>query len=97
MLSTTKPEVFRGGLFLSGGVFWGDKTPSKIDAVRQNRYVFMAGANDISLTKVTRVAEAYRDAGAENTKLIVVPRTRQRKLPGPSYFTAAIDYLDLRN
>ncbi len=96
ILATTKPELFRGGLFLSGGKSWGDKPPLKIDAVRKNRYVFLAGGNDISRIKVARVAAAYKEAGVTNTELIIVPNTRQ-ELPGPSYFATAIDYLDSRN
>jgi len=93
ILATTRPEVFRGGLFMSGAVFWGDKAPAKIDRVRQNRFVFLAGANDVSRVKVTRTADSYRDAGVQKTELIVVPNMRQ-ELPGPSYFARAIDYLD---
>jgi hypothetical protein len=93
ILATTRPEVFRGGLFMSGAVFWGDTEPPKIEQVRRNRFVFLAGANDISRIKVSRTADSYRDAGVQNTQLIVVANTRQ-ELPGPSYFAKAIDYLD---
>lgn len=93
ILATSKPALFKGGLFLSGAVFWEDKMPAQIDLVRQNRYVFVAGQNDVARTKVSRTAQAYRNAGVVNTELIVMPNTRQ-KLPGPSYFQSAIDYLD---
>lgn len=93
ILATSRPEVFRGGLFMSGAVFWGNKFPAKLEQVQRNRFVFMAGANDVARVKVSRTAESYRDAGVLNTELIVVPNTRQ-ELPGPSYFARAIDYLD---
>lgn len=93
ILATTRPDIFRGGLFMSGAVFWGEKVPQKIDQVQKNRFVFMAGANDIARVKVSRTADSYRDAGVQSTRLIVVPNTRQ-ELPGPSYFAKAIDYLD---
>jgi len=96
ILATSRPELFRGGLFMSGAVFWGERVPSKIEMVQKNRFVFIAGANDIARVKVSRTAESYRDAGVENTELIVVANMRQ-KLPGPSVFAKAIDYLDSRN
>lgn len=96
ILSTTRPETFQGGLFMSGAVFWGDKTPPKLDRLRQNRFVFLAGANDVARTKVARTAESYKKAGLQNTNLIIVPNMRQ-ELPGNSYFEAAIDYLDSRS
>lgn len=96
ILSTSKPELFKGGLFMSGAAFWGDKMPAKIDVVRQNRFVFLSGSNDVARTKVARTAESYRAAGVDNVELIVVPNMRQ-ELPGPSYFETAINYLDSRN
>lgn len=96
ILATSKPALFKGGLFLSGAVFWEDRMPAQIDLVRQNRYVFIAGQNDVARTKVSRTAQAYREAGVTNTELVIVPNTRQ-ELPGPSYFEAAIDYLDSRS
>ena len=93
ILATSKPALFKGGLFMGGAMFWEDKMPAQIDLVRQNRYVFVAGQNDVARTTVSRTAQAYRDAGVANTELIVVPNARQ-ELPGPSYFETAIDYLD---
>ncbi len=96
ILATTRPELFKGGLFMGGAMFWGEKTPPKIDIVRQNRFVFLAGANDVARTRVARTADSYRDAGVSQTRLIIVPNTRQ-ELPGPSYFATAIDFLDARS
>lgn len=93
ILSTTKPELFRGGLFMSGATFWGDKAPPQLDRLRQNSFVFLAGANDVARTKVARTAESYKKAGLQNTNLVIVPNMRQ-ELPGKSYFEAAISYLD---
>jgi predicted peptidase len=96
ILSTTKPELFQGGLFMSGATFWGDKMPPKLDRLRQNRFVFLAGANDVARTKATRTAESYKKAGLQNTNLIIVPNMRQ-ELPGKSYFEEAVTYLDVTN
>ena len=96
ILATTKPELFQGGLFMSGAVFWGDKTPSQLDRLRQNRFVFLAGRNDVARTKVARTAASYKEAGLQNTNLIIVPNMRQ-ELPGKSYFEEAVNYLDDTN
>lgn len=96
ILSTTKPEVFQGGLFMSGATFWGDKTPPQFDRLRQNRFVFLAGANDVARTKVARTSESYKEAGLQNSNLIIVPNMRQ-ELPGKSYFEMALSYLDVPN
>lgn len=96
ILATSRPELFKGGLFMGGARFWEEKTPPKIDIVRQNRFVFLAGANDVARTRVARTADSYRAAGVMQTKLIIVPNTRQ-ELPGRSYFETAIDYLDGRS
>ena len=96
ILSTTKPELFQGGLFMSGATFWGDKTPPQLDRLRQNRFVFLTGANDVARTKVARTAESYKKAGLQNTDLIIVPNMRQ-ELPGKSYFEEAVNYLDVTN
>jgi hypothetical protein len=81
---------------MGGAVFWEEKTPPKIDIVRQNRFVFLTGTNDVARTRVARTADSYRDAGVTQTKLIIMPNTRQ-ELPGRSYFQTAIDYLDGRS
>ena len=46
LLSTGKPGLFKGGMFVGGAIFWGDKTPPGVNLVRQNRYVFVAGSRN---------------------------------------------------
>jgi len=95
LLSTGKPGLFKGGMFAGGAIFWSDSTPSGIDAIRQNRYVFMAGSNDVALKTVRRTSASYKDAGVVNTKLIVMLNEKQ-EMPGPLYLREAVDYLDQR-
>ena len=82
LLSTGKPALFKGGMFVGGAIFWGDRTPPGIDAIRQNRYVFVTGSNDVALKTVRRTAGSYKDAGVVNTKLIIMPNEKQ-EMPGP--------------
>ena len=95
MLATSKPETFKGALYYAAALSWGKKQPPKIELMRQNRYVFMAGALDDDRRKIMSASEKYRKAGIENTKMVTVANT-DRKFPGVSYFDDAVEYLDLR-
>ena len=95
LLSTGKPGMFKGGMFVGGAIFWGDKVPPEVNVIRQNRFVFIAGSNDVALKTVQRTASSYTGAGVMNTKLIVMPNERQ-EMPGPLYLRAAVEFLDQR-
>jgi predicted peptidase len=93
MLATSKPNLFRGAMFVGGAITWKDKLPPGIEQIRQNRYVYVAGSNDVALTVVKRSAAAFKEAGIENTRVIVMPNERQ-EMPGPYHLREAIEYLD---
>ena len=93
ILATSKPELFKGGMFVGGAVFWGDKAPANLDLVRQNRYAFVTGSNDVALDTVRRTALAYQEAGVINTDLTVMPNQRQ-EMPSGRVFEQVIRYLD---
>jgi len=95
LLSTGKPGLFKGGMFVGGALFWGDRIPPEIDLIRQNRYVFITGSNDVALKTVRRTAGSYRDAGVVKTKLIIMPNEKQ-EMPGPLYLREAVEHLDQR-
>ncbi len=93
ILATSKPQLFKGGLFIGGGIAWKDKEPAGIDLVRQNSYVFISGSNNPALKTVQNTAIAYREAGIEKTKFIVMPNVA-RKAPTASYIETAFEFLD---
>ena len=93
ILATAKPELFKGGLFVSGALFWEDKEPPKLDLVRQNRYVFVTGSIDPGREDVRNVARAYQAAGVADTELIVRPNQKREMLSG-KVFERVISYLD---
>lgn len=93
ILATSKPQLFKGGLFVGGALSWKDKAPAGIDYVRQNRYVFLAGSNHPALKQVQSTALAYREAGVEHAKFIAMPNVG-RKAPTATYIRAAIEHLD---
>lgn len=95
LLSTGKPGLFKGGMFVGGAIFWGDKIPPEVNVIRENRFVFIAGSNDVALKTVQRTASSYKGAGVVNTKLIVMPNEKQ-EMPGPLYLREAVEFLDQR-
>lgn len=93
MLASSKPELFRGGLFIGGALAWEDKTPPGLEQMRKNRYVFLTGSNDVARDTMRRTAAAYREHGIVNSRLVVMPNVRQ-EMPGPRYLREAIEFLD---
>jgi predicted peptidase len=94
ILASGKPEMFKGGLFIGGTVAWDEgKEPTGLELMRRNRYAFLAGSNDVALTKMQRTADIYRNAGITNTTVITMHNQRQ-EMPGPYYLREAIEYLD---
>ena len=93
VLATSKPQLFKGGLFVGGALFWKDKEPAAIDLVRQNRFVFISGSKNPGLKEVQTTAVAYKEAGVEHTRFFLMPNVA-RKAPTSTYIRKAIDFLD---
>ena len=93
MLATSRPETFKGAIYYSAALGWGENTPPKIELIKQNRYLFMAGALDDDRRKVKKAAEDYKKAGITNTEFVSVANT-DRKMPIASYFEQAVKFLD---
>lgn len=92
-VAALRPNMFKGGIFLSGAMFWDDATPPLLDMIKGLRYVFMSGSEDPALNETRRVHRKFTAAGVENSKLIIV-RDHGHRLPEAMYFARAIDYLD---
>jgi len=93
LVQTAEPGVFKGGIYMCGALFWGDKTPARLDEMRENRHVFIRGCFDSKERDVRLVHKQYVEAGLERSELITI-KTRRRRLPQPKYVENAIDYLD---
>ena len=93
LVQAADPAAFRGGIYMCGALFWGEKTPAKLDLMRGNRHVFIRGCSDPKEREVRGVYEEYRKAGFEGAELITV-QTRRRRLPEPKYVDQAIRHLD---
>lgn len=94
MVMKTRPEQFKGGIYLGGAEAW-DETPAKIELIRRNRHAFVVGTNDPRLKDIQRVFNQFKRSGVENADLIKI-RNYTNRIPPPEYFGRAIDYLDAR-
>lgn len=92
MLATSQPETFKGVIFHAQALAWGKNQPPKIDLMRKNRYVFLAGEKDDDRRKIERVARSYEKAGA-TSKFITVPKEDRRMLH-ERYVDDALAFLD---
>ena len=54
MVMMSKPEQFRGGIYLGAAEAWGDEPPPKLDLIRENRHAFLIGANDEDIKEMQR-------------------------------------------
>jgi hypothetical protein len=93
LVQAADPAAFSGGIYICGALFWGDKTPAKLDLMRGNRHVFVRGCFDSKEREVRGVYDQYRKAGFEGARLITV-QTQRRRLPQPQYIDQAIRHLD---
>ena len=93
ILATTKPELFKGAIYYGDALSWGRNLPPKIDLIRQNNFMFMAGSRDNDVKDMRRVVNAYQKAGVTNTEYILITNVG-REMPSTSYFEAAIEFLD---
>ncbi len=93
LVQAADPAAFRGGIYMCGALFWGDKTPENMDLMRGNRHVFIRACSDPKEREVRGVYEEYRKAGFEGAELINV-QTRRRRLPEAKYVEQAIRHLD---
>jgi predicted esterase len=96
MVMMSKPEQFRGGIYLGAAEAWDDEAPPKIDLIRENRHAFLIGANDNELKEMQRVFNRYTKAGVKNVELIRM-RNNQNSWPAGEFLGRAIDFLDDRD
>ena len=96
-VSSAKPDIFRGAIYIGGAAVWGSETPPpRLNIIRQNYHVFLTGTQDFNERLTRRVYTAYIGAGVENSELIVVPRMGHQ-LPGATVFKRAVSFLDSRH
>ena len=96
LLAVEYPALFKGAIYNSGANLWNKKTPLDLEPLKANRYVFIAGKNDFNLDDTQRVYRAYKKAGIDQVKLMVIPFMGHSN-PKKKHYERAIMFLDQRN
>ena len=93
LLATQYPQVFSGAIYICGVDFWKEEQTPNIARVLENRFVFVTGSKDFNRMQSRRVQQRYIKAGAQHTRLIVVPGMGH-KHPDAAHLTEALAFLD---
>ena len=92
-LASQYPEVFTGALYICGVDYWKkDQTP-KVERLLQNKFVFLTGSRDFNLDETKRIYRRYIKAGAQQSKLMVIPGMSHEH-PDAVALTEALQFLD---
>jgi predicted esterase len=92
-LASQYPEVFTGTLYICGVDYWKkDQTP-KVERLLQNRFVFLTGSRDFNLDETKRIYRRYIKAGAQQSKLMVIPGMSHEH-PDATALTEALKFLN---
>ncbi len=102
MAAARYPEIFKGGVYLSGAEPWSERnenpwlkeTPENFEAIKGNRYVLVSGTEDFKLSAVARLYRDYKKLGIEKTRLIVV-QDLDHDFPDAEIYDRALDYLEM--
>lgn len=73
MLAGQYPEVFTGALYICGVNFWQESLDPRVEQLVKNRFVFFTGSKDFNRDETQNVYRQYLHAGAEHSKLMIVP------------------------
>ena len=95
MVATDQAQLFRGAIYNCGVEVWDNDAPSRLEEMRQNHYVFITGTLDQALEPTKKAYRAYKRAGVENAKLMVIRHMTHRN-PDSYNFEEALMYLDSR-
>jgi len=93
MVATDYARIFNGGIFICGVNFWQVEHPRYFEYMKSNHYVFLTGEYDQALEPTKQVFNAYRGAGIEGTKLMVI-RDMGHSTPKFYDLAKAIVFLD---
>lgn len=94
-VATDHAHLFKGAIYNCGVDFWQQDPPRRLQQIQNNHYVLVTGTFDQALKPTKKVYRQYRNAGVENTKLMVI-RNMTHRNPGRYKFSEAIRYLDSR-
>jgi predicted esterase len=93
---TMFPRLFTGALYIVGVDFWSKSEQSKLEHVKNNRYVFLTGHKDFNRRQTERIYKKYKKAGVEQALLMDLPGFGH-EYPDATQFEQAIKFLDMGN
>lgn len=91
-LASQYPDAFTAALYICGVDFWKKSRQPKVERLTQNRFVFLTGSKDFNRDETRQVYRKYLKAGAEHSKLMVVPNSTH-ELPDANTLSEALDFL----
>jgi predicted esterase len=92
-LASQYPAVFTGAIYICGVDFWKkDQTPN-VERVLQNRFVFLTGTKDFNRKETSSIYRRYLKAGAQHSKLMVIPGMAHAHPDAPE-LTEALQFLN---
>ncbi len=95
MVAADYPNLFKGAIFNCGVMPLDSHPPKDLELFRQRHFVFVTGTLDQALQPTIDAHEEYLEAGATNSKLMVIEKMTHRN-PGSYDFEEAFAYLDSR-
>jgi hypothetical protein len=95
MVATDQAQLFKGAIYNCGVEVWDVDLPERIKLIRENHFVFVTGTYDQALEPTRRAYRAYKKAGVNNSKLVVV-RNMTHRNPNSYVFEDALKFLDAR-
>lgn len=94
LVAAACPELFSGAIYIGGAEMWDKNDPAiDLEAIRRNRYVFMAGSNDFNRSMTRRVFRRYTDLGIDNVSFVLMS-LKGHELPDEGQLFKAIRFLD---
>ena len=92
-IASQYPAVFTGAIYICGVDFWKkDQTPN-VSQVLQNRFVFLTGTRDFNRDETSKIYRRYLKAGAQHSKLMVIPGMAHAHPDAPE-LTEALQFLN---
>jgi predicted esterase len=92
LVASQYPEAFMAALYICGVNFWKENQTPNAERIIRNRFVFLTGSRDFNLAETRRIHRRYLDAGAVDSKLMVIPGMGH-ELPDAEALTQALAYL----
>jgi hypothetical protein len=92
MLAVQYPEVFSGAVYICGVNPWQESLSPRVDELVQNRFVFLTGSKDFNRDETRGVYQHYLDAGAQNSKLMIIPGMGHER-PDKANMAEALEFL----